>query len=850
MADAEGSGGRVLRSGMIRRGAAEPVEPEIVPDPIEVNAQVEQGNEEGSEKSDIESDFEEPPLTAREKRLEGEVEKLKRHVRVMVNNMDELNPIIRQMAENQQALNDRFEEQRNNWTGEGARAVQHTATGRNETNQVGFDARQEEVSGVPQQRSPIGRQEVPQPRHSTPNQRATEMPRMDGNVASPIVQEPIRGTQRTGTVGELETMMENSWRTCVTGEEFDPRWVDMLDEHPGMMQKMFRSSGQKMTEDDLERRDTEMFQAYHRRREAEHQPTIRWTLLNQLTKYRGESAVVKQWFIDYGLAMKCSGIVDREGQALYLRQYLEGPAKQFFNQLRWEVRINMRYLRKVFIKQFGGERASLADTTRTEQRVNETAAEFALRLQDSLGEHDEYQEMSAATASTMATTLFVRGLRNEAQYVRAKCERFHTIFEAQEAATLGEKMYQNTKQITSTLFAVAPDSGRTETTPKPETDLKDWLLLNTIVSEDYEAALDIMETKDPETKKDKIQSWYDGRERARQLARQGARMNRPVPNGRASSVPNRGRPVLRCYNCDQEGHISRYCRIRPRRPMNNPNLGKKPERSQAGEKKEEKKVGEEASGTGTKTGNAPTMFLRTPHGTLVPTSGMTVETRRELAALEAINFTLDASTKTEEIGTWVADLMNPAPMPRVEIPREEKGALVHAGKDTQKAKTGMNSRIFVEAKVEEVSMPVLLDTGAALSYVTESMLREYGWIDKLVPTTQGVVGIGEYQSNVVGKVLLKLMLGPALSYHWFIVANDPGRGLILGDDYLGRVEAWIRYPERTMWIKDVQVKTLTDTRLYSDPAFYYAELPRLTGVTSKEEAWTKVYYDEEAPEQF
>ena len=88
-------------------------------------------------------------------------------------------------------------------------------------------------------------------------------------------------------------------------------------------------------------------------------------------------------------------------------------------------------------------------------------------------------------------------------------------------------------------------------------------------------------------------------------------------------------------------------------------------------------------------------------------------------------------------------------------------------------------------------------------------------------------------------------MGPALTFHWFIVASDPGTDIIIGDDFFSRVFAWIRYPERTVWIDDEEVPTFTEDKFYADPVLYYQALPRMIGMEGYSDKPLQVYYDKD-----
>ena len=281
---------------------------------------------------------------------------------------------------------------------------------------------------------------------------------------------------------------------------FCPEWVDALDEHPNYMQRMYRNSGPKMTDDELDQMMMTRFREFQQRVYAQGSQPVRNLLKGPISKYSGEKDMARQWFRSFTQFMNCSGVTDEEGQALYLPTYLEGQAMQFYNQLRYEVRINMGYLRKVFAKQFTRDRRTIAESISVTQRIGETAAEYALRLQDALGNHEEYQQMSVSVSNALLTSLFLRGLRNEPLYVKVRCKEYPTLYDAQEEARMAEKIHEAEASLNPSMY---PINSQSETLDPSQAipSMKEWALMTAILNKDTAAGIDILETKDQNEKR-------------------------------------------------------------------------------------------------------------------------------------------------------------------------------------------------------------------------------------------------------------------------------------------------------------------------------------------------------------
>ena len=343
---------------------------------------------------------------------------------------------------------------------------------------------------------------------------------------------------------------------------FRPEWVDALDEHPSYMQRMYRNSGHKMTDDELDQMMMTRFREFQRRAHAHGAFPIKNLLKGPIRKYTGEKDMARQWFRSFTQFMNCSGITDEEGQALYLPTYLEGQAMQFYNQLRYEVRINMAYLRKVFAKQFTRDRRTIAESISVTQKIGETAAEYALRLQDALGDHEEYQQMSVSVSNALLTSLFLRGLRNEPMYVKVRCKDYPTLYDAQEEARMAEKIHEAEASLTSSMYPINPQQEPLDPS-RATPSMEEWALMTAILNKDTAAGIDILETKDQNEKRAKIHSWCnrDNQGRHEWVTRQPRDRKQYERAPQTRKTEN----VIRCYNCKQVGHFVWHCREPARR---------------------------------------------------------------------------------------------------------------------------------------------------------------------------------------------------------------------------------------------------------------------------------------------
>ena len=174
----------------------------------------------------------------------------------------------------------------------------------------------------------------------------------------------------------------------------------------------------------------------------------------------------------------------------------------------------------------------------------------------------------------------------------------------------------------------------------------------------------------------------------------------------------------------------------------------------------------------------------------------------------------------------IDDSSTTALMPKVDAPSEVENAEVESGDGrVQAVQYGVPSRVWTKVMLEGHPTFILADTGGTLSYITLEAVTGAGLADRVEPTKQRVGGLGNYESRVVGKIKLRVSIGPATLTHWFIVSNDPGGGMLLGDDFFGRMPCAVIYPQRHVFVAGVQVSTKTQRKLYADPDFYQGRDP-------------------------